>query len=370
MNLFFKRPAQKKKILKKSISRTPLYNISIADKSRNRLSQRPFSEIPIFKLIQNSSQFRIVLISGLSALLVWGVLALAPQPVIIKVDGQPMVYRTLFRTVGSVLSAAGVKLGPNDTVQPDLGATVNRDMVISVNRAVEVRVNVDGRSMLVWTPKLPVQQVLQTAQVSLGPLDQVVPSLNQLVAAGTVIEVNRMTKQFLEKSYEIPAPVQRINDPQMEMGQSRLVRAGTPGEGQRLLMITYINGKPSQQLQVEDTVLSSPQSNIIAFGTVAIASRGGQAFHFRESIEVLATAYSARPGTLTCTGQLCRFGEVAVDPRVIPLGTRLYIDGYGYAVAEDMGTAIKGNRTDLFFDSNIDSDRWGLRRTKVYILSP
>jgi 3D (Asp-Asp-Asp) domain-containing protein len=59
---------------------------------------------------------------------------------------------------------------------------------------------------------------------------------------------------------------------------------------------------------------------------------------------------------------------VAVDPRVIPLGTRLYIDGYGYATAEDIGGAIKGNRIDLFFESNRDCDRWGLRRTKVYIL--
>lgn len=154
----------------------------------------------------------------------------------------------------------------------------------------------------------------------------------------------------------------------MEMGQSRLVRKGTPGEGQRLLMVAYVNGNPVQQLQIEDTVLRPPQSGIMAYGTVTNASRGGNMFHFRNTIEVLATAYSARQGRRTYTGALCRFGEVAVDPRVIPLGTRLYIDGYGYATAEDIGGAIKGNRIDLFFESNRDCDRWGIRRTKVYIL--
>jgi 3D (Asp-Asp-Asp) domain-containing protein len=317
---------KKLSIWTQQISKMPIYEMSISKISmlRNRLSQKPISEMPIFKLLENSAQFRLVLVSGLSGLLVWGVLALAPQPLIIKVDGQPMVYRSLFRTVGPVLAAAGVKLGPRDLVQPDLGAMVSRGMVISVNRAVKLRVDVDGRSMLVWSPELPVQEVLQTAQVSLGPMDQV--------------------------------------------SQSRLVREGTPGEGQQLLRVAYVNGNPVQQLQIEDTVLRPPQSSIMAYGAVTSASRGGNTFHFSNTIEVLATAYSARQGRRTCTGALCRFGEVAVDPRVIPLGTRLYIDGYGYATAEDIGGAIKGNRIDLFFESNRDCDRWGLRRTKVYIL--
>jgi 3D (Asp-Asp-Asp) domain-containing protein len=279
-----------------------------------------------------------------------------------------MVYRSLFRTVGSVLAAAGVKLGPRDLVQPDLGAMVSRGMVISVNRAVKLRVDVDGRSMLVWSPELPVQEVLQAAQVTLGPMDPVSPSLNQLVAAGTVIKVSRVTQRLVAESYPIPVPVQRTNDQQMEMGQSQLVREGTPGEGQRLLMVAYVNGNPVHQLQISDTVLRSPQSAIMAYGNVTSASRGGQTFHFRNTLEVLATAYSARQGRRAYTGALCQFGEVAVDPRVIPLGTRLYIDGYGYATAEDIGSAIKGNRVDLFFESNWECDRWGLRRTKVYIL--
>lgn len=61
-------------------------------------------------------------------------------------------------------------------------------------------------------------------------------------------------------------------------------------------------------------------------------------------------------------------GIVAVDPRVIPMGTRLYVEGYGYALAGDQGNAIKGNRIDLFFDSHQEASNYGIKTIKVTIL--
>lgn len=60
-------------------------------------------------------------------------------------------------------------------------------------------------------------------------------------------------------------------------------------------------------------------------------------------------------------------GVVAVDPNVIPMGTKLYVEGYGEAIAADQGGAIRGNRIDLFFDSKFEADNWGIRTVKVYI---
>jgi 3D (Asp-Asp-Asp) domain-containing protein len=62
-------------------------------------------------------------------------------------------------------------------------------------------------------------------------------------------------------------------------------------------------------------------------------------------------------------------GVVAVDPNVIPMGTRLYVEGYGEAIAADQGGAIKGNRIDLFFDSRQEALDWGIRSVEVTILS-
>ena len=80
-----------------------------------------------------------------------------------------------------------------------------------------------------------------------------------------------------------------------------------------------------------------------------------------------ATAYSG--GGTTASGMAAAVGRVAVDPRVIPLGTRLYIEGYGYAVAADTGGAIKGNRIDLFFETYDEAISFGRRKVTVYVLA-
>jgi 3D (Asp-Asp-Asp) domain-containing protein len=68
------------------------------------------------------------------------------------------------------------------------------------------------------------------------------------------------------------------------------------------------------------------------------------------------------------TGIPLQRGVVAVDSRVIPMGTRLYIEGYGEAIAADQGNAIKGNRIDLFFNSHQEGLNWGIKTVKVTIL--
>jgi 3D (Asp-Asp-Asp) domain-containing protein len=87
---------------------------------------------------------------------------------------------------------------------------------------------------------------------------------------------------------------------------------------------------------------------------------------------MVATAYSNLGngpwGNKTATGARCRRGVVAVDPRVIRLGTRLYVEGYGECIALDTGSAIKGMRIDLFMDRESECNRWGRRRVKVVVL--
>jgi len=84
-----------------------------------------------------------------------------------------------------------------------------------------------------------------------------------------------------------------------------------------------------------------------------------------------ATGYSPQdPGVndITSTGRVLRRGIVAVDPYIIPMGTRLYIMGYGEGIAADVGSAIKGNHIDLAFMKRREALQWGRRRVHVYIL--
>ncbi|MDR3348616.1 MAG: peptidoglycan-binding protein [Acidaminococcales bacterium] len=92
---------------------------------------------------------------------------------------------------------------------------------------------------------------------------------------------------------------------------------------------------------------------------------------YKRVLTMEATAYTSDDpgcGLYTAGGNRLRRGLVAVDPRFIPLGTRLFVAGYGYAVADDTGGAIKGSRIDLAYESRPDALKFGRRMVTVYIL--
>ena len=78
-------------------------------------------------------------------------------------------------------------------------------------------------------------------------------------------------------------------------------------------------------------------------------------------------AYAYTGGGRTAMGTKARVGEIAVDPSVIPLGSRVYIEGVGYRRAEDTGGNIKGNTIDIYMNSESECLRWGMRYVTVYI---
>jgi len=86
-----------------------------------------------------------------------------------------------------------------------------------------------------------------------------------------------------------------------------------------------------------------------------------------------STAYTSEAGSITASGRIVKrnpngLSTISVDPNVIPLGTSLYIEGYGYAIAADTGSAIKGNEVDVYFDSSSECDDWGRKTVKVEVL--
>lgn len=102
-------------------------------------------------------------------------------------------------------------------------------------------------------------------------------------------------------------------------------------------------------------------------------SKKSDGINYSKVLNMVATSYTNDPKenggyTTTYMGTNLRYGVVAVDPKVIPLGTKLYIEGYGYAVAEDIGGAIKGNRIDVCYTDKLEADKFGKKTVKVYIL--
>ena len=100
-------------------------------------------------------------------------------------------------------------------------------------------------------------------------------------------------------------------------------------------------------------------------------SHDGVPNKYSRVLTMQASAYSSQDpgnGNYTATGSRLKKGIVSVDPRLIPLGTRLYVEGYGYGVADDVGGAIKGHRIDLAYDSRSEALQFGRQTVKVYVL--
>ena len=113
--------------------------------------------------------------------------------------------------------------------------------------------------------------------------------------------------------------------------------------------------------------------SIFSGAEVAFSSNVAKAATSNRELICSATAYTSGAGSVTASGKVVKrnpdgLSTVAVDPNVIPLGSSLYIEGYGYAIAADTGSAIKGNIIDLYFDSSSECDNWGRKTVKVTVL--
>ncbi|MFI5384667.1 MAG: 3D domain-containing protein [Fimbriimonadales bacterium] len=158
------------------------------------------------------------------------------------------------------------------------------------------------------------------------------------------------------------------------VGRGRLVKAhdGKPGTVKRTYRTIYRDGKAVGKELIKEERSSARDQTYLMGKDGYPSSRG--AYSRTRIIEMEATAYTSSPAenggwSRTRLGNDLIDGVVAVDPRVIPLGTKLYVEGYGFAYACDTGSAIKGNRIDLLMPSYSASNAWGRRRVKVHVLS-
>jgi len=301
--------------------------------------------------------------------------AWAAKGVVVAADGRAMAFKTFRPTVESVLTQAGVELGPRDLTEPAPGSRVEDGCLITVKRAVPLAIVADGSRVETASARDSVRAVLLEAGIALGEDDRTEPPADETPAPGTEIRVVRVTREFETVLWRIPRKVYRRDDETLELGLTRVVEKGADGAEEVVFCTTYEDGAKAGRAIVDRKVVKEPVPETILVGTSGQISRGGEVIRFRRAIEVTSTGYYWGP---ECTGKYAdgytsiglraTRGIIAVDPRVIPLGTRVYVDGYGSAIAGDIGSAIRGNKIDCCFDTYQEALNWGRRKTKVYLL--
>ncbi|MCI1944913.1 3D domain-containing protein [Clostridium luticellarii] len=307
------------------------------------------------------------------------------KTVTISVDGKNIKTVVFSSTCGKILVDNGVKVGPKDKVKPSLDSKIKDNDKITVMRAVEVEVAVDGKKFNIKSAEDNVRNLLKSENIKTSTLDKVYPSKNHSVKKGMKIVVTRVKVKNVKESRPIEYETVLRQDTQIKYGTRKLLQEGQKGEKETVTRIIYEDGKEVSRKIVKEIIKRKPVQKVVAVGTLTSGnlSRGGS-LNYAQSIKMRATAYTAdyqstgkRPGDpafgITASGTVARrntgnYSSIAVDPRVIPLGTKLYVEGYGYAIAEDTGGAIKGNRVDLFFNSGSEANNWGVKWVNVYVI--
>ena len=244
----------------------------------------------------------------------------------------------------------------------------------------EVTLIVNGEEKQISTFKYDVQDLLVAECVKYDNNDIVTKNLDEKLNDGMEIEVINVTEEVIKESKSVPFEVNVVEDKDLLKGQTKVEEEGKAGENQLVYKITYHNGKQVEKIFVEEVVSETPINKIVKKGTkveeVKVASSRGESSRKISSnvnskgkhMSVVATAYTG--DSITSTGKKPKWGTIAVDPKVIPYGTKVYIPQFNKTfIAEDCGGAIKGNKIDIFMNDESSVYNWGRKTIDIYIVN-
>ena len=296
--------------------------------------------------------------------------------VVLNINGREEVKMTYAATVGELISKENIELKEKDLVEPAKDAKIEEGMTIYIKSPRSITIYDGNKTAIEEVQGTTTEEILDYIGIKLNELDRTEPALDERVE--DEIKISRVTKETKQVEEVVPFDVLENLNKEMEKGKTKVITPGVDGKRLETIETTYVNGKPESSQIWASELIVEPITEVREVGSKVIQDQvpAGK-FNGEEVVAVYtmeATAYDPTAGSKTAIGTRARVGAVAVDPRVIKLRSRLYIESmdswpsYGYATAEDTGGAIKGKRIDLFFNSNAEALRFGRRNVKVYVL--
>lgn len=231
-----------------------------------------------------------------------------------------------------------------------------------------------------------VKELLSDLKIKVDDDDIVIPDLDTELKSEGKISIIKVDVKVIEKEVEAPFKTIKKKNKELTHKQSKILIQGVNGKNKVKCKEYYAGDKLIKEEVIHVETLVKPIDQVFEEGTKDVFTNDRGDFIARKAIKMVATAYEAgprstgkRPGDkgygITASGARAKRGTVAVDPRVIPLGTKLYIKSltpgvpdYGFAIAQDTGGTIKGNKIDLFMDTVWECLQFGRRPVMVYIL--
>lgn len=307
-------------------------------------------------------------------------------------DGIPVEYYTSADTVEGALNQTGYSVGENDIVNPTADTFITEELKIEIHRACKIYLSDDKfkneEPKIYYTHAKTVGDFLSEQGLSLADGDDVNLEFFVKIKNDIKIKISRVEVKYEEetKIINFSEVTREAND--LAKGITRVAQEGRNGAKKLKYEVKLRNGEEIGRTCINSSVVKSPVNRIVEVGTNANTSSAStnKDFSYSRMLKCTATAYDLsyescgkHPGDpyygITASGMKAQYGVIAVDTSVIPLGTRMYVEAvdgswvYGYCVAGDTGSGIKGNKIDLFYNSRNEAISFGRRQANVYILN-
>ena len=317
-------------------------------------------------------------------------------------NGIKRKYTVTGGTVGQLLENEAIAVTENSVVFPDKDTVLTKDMIIRISEYRTVELTADGKTEAVNVPLGSVKETLSYLNIKLGENDTVNCGLYDLVKNGMQIKVTRLNSKNITSTGEIPFETEEEYSDKLAEGKTKVKTKGVNGEYRSVIQQELSDGEVISEECISYEVTKEPVNEVVLVGTrtksddadnseekeenteksVQTSVSGnvfydasGKAVSYSTVYHGSGTAYYAPAGSLTASGNEVYVGGVAVNPDIIPYGTKLYIvadDGfvYGYATAIDTGGALYDGSAivDVFYFTYDECVQFGRRDVSVYVL--
>ncbi|ELY8695799.1 DUF348 domain-containing protein [Listeria monocytogenes] len=278
--------------------------------------------------------------------------------------------------VADLLKDENITTRPQDVLNVALDTKLKDGLKVNIDRAIQLSLQNGTKKDTVWTTKTKVSDLLAEKNIKLDQDDRVSPAKDSNLKEKMTVEVTYVNSKAEKKNEQVKFETVYKEDDSLNKGVEKVVQEGKNGEKVVEYKVTFENGKEKKRDVITENVTSNKVDKVVARGTKAkpvatqVSTSSSSAPSGGKTYRMESTAYSG--GGITAYGINLSANKglkvIAVDPRVIPLGSKVWVEGYGVAIAGDTGGVIKGNIVDVYFPSESQCYSWGRRMVTVKVL--
>ena len=255
---------------------------------------------------------------------------------------------------------------------------LNNAIITDIYPDVTYYISDKGGEEKVYTSKsMTVEDVLKLQNISINETCVLNYDLDTRVSEGMKIIVDSITYVDVSVNESIPYQTENINVTSIPKNTTKIQVEGKDGLACNTYKKKYINGIYHSEELIDQNVINEPVNEVVQCGVGGtFVGKDGVTYEYSYYLDVVATCYGEADGysgSITATGTQARVGVIAVDPKTIPLGSKVFVTGsyreLGVCYAEDTGGFIKGNRIDVYLEGTLQQLlEFGRREMRVYIL--